>query len=113
MSHFNHTYMYPPNIHTHTHTQHYDHLVNLLGVGEKKEKLVTVREDRWPINYLMAPIFRDPRRKSTFGLKAVADVLCIAPYILPCPVTAPGTEPPCREVQGLGFLGRSSQALWV
>ena len=48
-----------------------------------------------------------------FGLKAVADVLCIAPYILPCPVTAPGTEPPCREVQGLGFLGRSSQALWV
>ena len=60
----------------------------------------------------MAPIFRDPRRKSTFGLEAVADVLCIVPYILPA-VTAPGTEPQCREVQGLGFLGRASQALWV
>ena len=77
-------HIHVPPQHTHTHAQHYDHLVNLLGVSEKKEKLVTVREDRWPINYLMAPIFRDPRRKSTFGLEAVADVLCIVPCILPC-----------------------------
>ena len=30
-------------------------------------------------------------------MAVVADVLCIVPYILPCPVTGPGTEPQCRE----------------
>lgn len=104
--------MSPPQ-HTHIHALHYAHLVSLLGVSEKKEKLATVREDRGPITYLMAPTFREPRRQSLFGLEAVADAACIVPYTLPCPVTAPSTEPQCREVQGLGFLGRASQALWV
>lgn len=76
---------------------------------KRKSNSATVREDRGPITYLMAPTFREPRRQSLLGLEAVADAACSStPPPLPshCP-----TQNPSAEVQGLGFLGMGISSL--
>ena len=112
-SHFtNHTCT--PHQHTHIHAQHYEHLVNLLGASEKKEKLVTIREDRWPFNCLMAPTLRDSRRKIKVWLGGCGR--CSMHCTLHPPMPSHWSRhrtPMQREVQGLGFPGRASQALWL